>query len=285
MLQTMLVPLDSSSAAEAGLDWASDAAERSGAALRLLAVAGNGDRVLAEAYLRAQEQRLAMRGIPATSEVASGSVPDVILQRAAEADLTVMTYGTRKWLIGGALDVVMRDMTRPLVIVRGGCAPPPAAETVILVPLETAAYSRAVLGPVRVMAEALGARVMLCHVVSPVGPYLSTDKMPAETAALMAQEILGAMAELSGPAAGLRRVGLAVEMDARVGRPEEEIPRFARECGATLIAMATRGHDRLSRVLGSVAYSVVQSVRIPCLLVRPEDGVSAAATADNRANA
>ena len=285
MLRTVLVPLDSSPAAEAGLDWAADAAARAGSALRLLAVAHDGACVAAEEYLGGQEHRLATRGIPATSEVATGSVTNIILQRAAEVDLTVMTYGTKRWLIGGALDIVMRDGTRPLVIVRGGCDPPPVTEPVILVPLETSAYSRAVLGPVQAMAHALTARVVLCHVVSPVGPYLSIENMPSETAATMAKEMLGALAELSDAAAELRQAGIAVEMDARVGRPEEELPRFARECGATLIAMATRGHDRLSRVLGSVAYSVVQSVRIPCLLVRPEGEGSATAEASNRASA
>jgi nucleotide-binding universal stress UspA family protein len=57
---------------------------------------------------------------------------------------------------------------------------------------------------------------------------------------------------------------------ARVGRPVEEIIRFAREERVDMIVMATHGWTGLKHVLlGSVAEKVVRTSPIPVLTVKP----------------
>ncbi|NHN61030.1 MULTISPECIES: universal stress protein [Halorussus] len=55
----------------------------------------------------------------------------------------------------------------------------------------------------------------------------------------------------------------------REGRPESEIPEYARECGADVVATGTRGRHGENRFLiGSVAERVVRSCPVPVLTVR-----------------
>ncbi len=64
-----------------------------------------------------------------------------------------------------------------------------------------------------------------------------------------------------------------------LGDPAAEINRIAARSGVGLIAMATRGRDRLEkRMMGSVANDVVQSTHVPCLLIRPPTATSANST-------
>ncbi len=76
---------------------------------------------------------------------------------------------------------------------------------------------------------------------------------------------------LSNMAAGIEREGAKVEIVVAMGEASREIVRLAEQSEAGLIAMATRGTQTLSRVLGSVAYGVLQLARVPCLLIRPAD--------------
>jgi nucleotide-binding universal stress UspA family protein len=63
---------------------------------------------------------------------------------------------------------------------------------------------------------------------------------------------------------------LRVTPVARVGRPVDEIIRFASEEGADLIVMATHGWTGLKHVLlGSVAEKVVRMSPVPVLTVKP----------------
>lgn len=63
---------------------------------------------------------------------------------------------------------------------------------------------------------------------------------------------------------------LPVETITDIGEPDRRIKRAVERCGATLVAMATRGRERLDRrVPASVANAVMQSTSIPCLFVRP----------------
>ena len=62
-----------------------------------------------------------------------------------------------------------------------------------------------------------------------------------------------------------REVATAV----REGRPESEIPEYARDCDADVVATGTRGRHGENRFLiGSVAERVVRSCPVPVLTVR-----------------
>ncbi len=193
MIQRILAPLDGTQAAEAGLSWAEYAARRCGASIHLFTVVDrpdahvNGHLEKAKDYLRAKSESLRTRGVATEDDVAIGPAAESILAQAEAADLTVMTYGTSRWLFGGVLDRVMRDMKRPLVVVRGSpekASEPLAAERV-LVPLDTALYSGAVLPLASAVAKSLGASVVLCHIVAPVGLYRDPADAPPGVAQAM----------------------------------------------------------------------------------------------------
>jgi nucleotide-binding universal stress UspA family protein len=86
----------------------------------------------------------------------------------------------------------------------------------------------------------------------------------------------------SDTAAGLRQLGIAATSAVREGDPAHEIVEFARERGAAIVVIGTRGQTGLTRfILGSVARNVLEHA--PCsvlvvrekVAVRPETGTHA----------
>jgi universal stress protein A len=232
---------------------------------------GNGHVARAEEYLRARRDDMAEEGLTVNIEVASGPPPECILDRATAAELTVMTYGTKHWLFGGALDFMLQNMTRPLVVVRASSSQTrPAFDTPkVLVPLDTAPYSTHALPEAQRLAKALGASIVLCHVIDPVGPYLDAAKAPPGMARIIDDRMEKARSFLSDVAAKAERGGATVETVVAMGEAPQQIIGIAEQSQAGLIAMATRGTHNLSRLMGSVAYGVLQFGRVPALLVRP----------------
>jgi nucleotide-binding universal stress UspA family protein len=277
MLSSILAPLDRTPAAEAGLNWAVQAAGHYDSAIDLLTVVedeiseGNGHVAGAEEYLRAHRDDLETSGLTVNLEVVSGSPPECIVDRATSSELTVMTYGTKRWLFGGALDLMLQKMTRPLVVVRSPCgqASPAFDSGKVLVPLDMACYSSDALPQALAAARALAASIVLCHVIAPVGSYLDATDAPPGIARVIDDLMQEARSFLSGEAAKIEREGARVEIIVAMGDASQEIVRVAERSQAGLIAMATRGTETLSRLMGSVAYGVLQLGRVPCLLVRP----------------
>ena len=277
MLETILTPLNGTAAAEIGLTWAQNAASRSGATLRLLVVVNtteheaNGHVEEAEKYLRWQRDRIAATGLNVDTDIAVGSPGEEILKRAAGAELTVMTYTTSLWLHGGALDLVIKNMVNPLVVVRGQEGRPSRQFECekVLVPVDSAAHSKDVLPTAVNLSRALGASLVLCRIVAPIPGAYDRSGPPPEIARLIEEETIEADLLLAKTAKESQEQGVTAECFVSIGDPAREIIRAARECGAGLIAMATRGTNSMSRMLGSVALGVVQASPIPCLLVRP----------------
>lgn len=277
MVNRILAPLDGSPAAEVGLHWAQHAAECCRAAVDLLTVVepevanSDGHIARAEEYLQARRDDMAARGLTVDSEVVTGQPPQCILDKAGSVGLTVMTYGTSRWLFGGALDFMLRNMTRPLVVTRATSSQArPAFETAkVLVPLDTAPYSTHALPEAQQLAKAMAASIVLCHVIEPVGPYLDTANAPAGIARIIEDMMEKARSFMSDVAAKAERGGATVETVVVMGEAPQQIIRIAEQSHAGLIAMATRGTHNLSRLMGSVAYGVLQFGRVPALLVRP----------------
>ena len=276
-MKSILAPLDGTEAAEAGLAWVQHAASQCGAAVNLLTVIeemspdSNGRLETAESYLRARRDIITAEGLTVSIEVVVGPAAEQILHRASLAELTVMTYGTSRWLFGGALDMVMREMTQPLVIVRAAhsqTASRPETHK-MLVPMDMAAHSDHVLPVALTAARALGVSIVLCHVVAPIGIYRDPAQAPPGVARALEEMQDEAHRILASRAAQLERDGVSTEVLVVTGEVHREILRIAAASEASLIAMATRGNGSLSRVLGSVAYAVVQSTHLPCLLIRP----------------
>ena len=257
--------------------WARDAAARCGASLELLTVVdsakaeANGHVQAAEAYLRTQIERMAGAGVEVTSSVAVGALGEQITSRASQSGLTVMTYNTSRWRFGGALDLLLNGMVNPVVVVRAqeGHAPPAFQVSKILAPIGDTPGSRAAIPYAIDLCQALNAELVLCTVVTPIpGAYDKRNPPPDYARALEEQLALAEHAVVS-IATDLSKQGINADSFIRVGEPAREIIAAAREAGAGLIVMTTRGSDSMSRMLMSVALGVVQASPVPSLLIRP----------------
>ncbi len=280
MIAKILAPLDGTEIAEAGLTWAEHAAARCGASIRLLTVveqargASNGHSEQAEGYLRRHRDRLEAKGLSDESEVAVGTATDHILSQAKTADLTVMTSGTTRWLISAVLDHVLQEMRRPVVVARGvpGQTPSPPDLSKILVPLDRGSYSQQILPTAQKVAKALGASIILCHTVPPMGQHRDAADAPPGVARIIEEELDESRRFLAPVAERVEKDGVSVEIIVSMGDAPKEIIRIATRAQAGLIAMATRGRDRLEkRIVGSVANIVVETTNLPCLLAHPHN--------------
>jgi len=274
MVSKILVPLDCTEIAEAGLRWAEQAAQRSGAAVHLLTVVDpsepNAEKRAkdAEAYLQPRRDQLKSRGLTVKMEVATGEPAETILERTENVDLTVVSSGTVRWLISAVLDRVLERMTRPLVVVRASQNDPqlPATDR-ILVALDQVDYSSDVIPIVQDLAKALSASVTLCHVVA---PNVDEYGRPAPGRVSGPVDPLGqAEVFVARIAEQFESEGIKTETVIAIGDAPGQIVRTAQRAGAGLIALTTRGRDHLdSRLVGGTANAILHSSRLPCLLTR-----------------
>ena len=282
MITDILTPLDGTSAAEAGVEWSRRAAASLQATVRLLHIidedeASPSQREQAGIYLGRVRDSLTSDNVRAEIEVVAGRPADAIIERANRVDLTVMTSGTVRWMVSAVLDQVLQDVASPVVIVRAGagnensaaCSDTPQK---ILVPIDSAEYSSDVLPIVRDLARGLDASIVLLHVIPPVGNYLTRDDAPPGIARVLDQLVAESSALGRRSAWALKSGSVHLETITEIGDPQRTIIRTAEATGASLIAMATRGRDRLDkRISGSVANTVMESTSIPCLFVRTAD--------------
>ncbi len=75
---------------------------------------------------------------------------------------------------------------------------------------------------------------------------------------------------LDGIGAQLEKKGFNVTYSVLVGKPAEEIVRYAEDEGADLIVMASRGKSGISRWdMGNIAKKIVKATKIPVMLIKP----------------
>jgi nucleotide-binding universal stress UspA family protein len=141
----------------------------------------------------------------------------------------------------------------------------------VLVPLDGSRLAEGILPFVLQMTAPHELDVVLVRVERPIPPnaiegttYFTVDDIAARRR--KAREYLAEVA------AGLRRRGLRVAIDARYGDPVAEILAAAGESGADVIAMTTHGRTGVTRLLfGSVAEAVLRRARVPVLVMRVKD--------------
>jgi nucleotide-binding universal stress UspA family protein len=146
----------------------------------------------------------------------------------------------------------------------------------ILVGLDGSPLAETVLPPVRRLARALGAEVVLLHVTHVPD---TVRGLPAGVAVdeIVGQECERARTYLEAAARKIAEPGLTVQTVVRAGDAGAEIVRFAERERIDLIALATHGRSGLQRWLyGSVADAVLHTTSTPLLLLRPTgDGAAA----------
>ena len=145
-------------------------------------------------------------------------------------------------------------------------------ENAIVCGVDGSPESRAALAYATELADQLGARLVLAHVVEPipapfaaVGP--STDPVPSSFAAVSEREAEGE--RLLDDAAEATDAEHA-EQRVVTGIPAERLADLADDEGARLIVVGSRGRGPLrSALLGSVSTSLIGLARCPVLVVPP----------------
>lgn len=182
-------------------------------------------------------------------------------------DLIVMgthgRHGFKRWLLGSVAEDLVRRAPCPVFSVKEAWLGRPQDMAAILVPVDFSLASRTALHGARLLADHLGARLQILHVVQPPAyPEIyayATDTDYFEQARDKSYEILRSLVDEEGP---------AVETSIHViaGHPSREIIKFAEGNGSLMIVMAHLGFSGMSeRMLGSVTEYVVRSAACPVL--------------------
>jgi nucleotide-binding universal stress UspA family protein len=307
MLRSLLVPLDGSQMGEWSLPLATRVARSTGAELHLahVHVPYEPDHLLSNSsfqwegvdmwdydrrhlgqedqYLHGWEERLQGEGTTVDVKVLDHGTPvtDGLVAYSDEvgADLIVMTShgrsGLQRALWGSVADEMIRRTPVPVLVVHPDREDVPSAMVRavdhILVPLDGSPLAEGVLGPAKDLAEAMGARITLTHVVpdlSYLGPRILGFRPDRLEPALD-----GALAYLEPLAADLRREGLdATVHPVSGGEPAKSIAALADELGVDLVALATHGYGGVKRtMLGSVTDRLLAATELPLLVVRPRE--------------
>lgn len=302
MYESILVPLDGSSASEEALPVALEVAERTGARLELVIVRQHGapPYVLAEmpppdaeadrerrigldAYIENVATRARARGSDASATVLEGEIAETLIARAGatNASLIVMTtHGrggmSRLWL-GSVAERIVREIAVPVLLRRPSHSESAGAEPFtlrrLLVPLDESAVSESVVEPAAALASAFGAEIVLLRVVEPLiirarivtAPALEVDEEDLARQAKRAERYLDSVIERLQPKGLNARQHLMAHH-----QPARAILDATRDTQADAIAMATRGFGGLRRlVIGSVADKVLRGAECPLMVYRP----------------
>lgn len=136
----------------------------------------------------------------------------------------------------------------------------------IVVPLDGSPGAEAVLPFIEGLAGPVGAEVVLVRVEPPAGRTVLTPLPEFGEDALLAR-YHEAQHYVDTWVRALRGRGIRADALVRIGEAPSEIVAVAREIGADLIAMTTRGPSALRRLLvGSTADAVLRTASVPVIL-------------------
>ncbi|TMF41365.1 MAG: universal stress protein [Chloroflexi bacterium] len=309
MFKRILVPLDGSGRAERALPIAARLARATGGSIFLVRVLsteparlpsapgkpnlvqtiGQADRALAESYLAGVAESELLTGIPVQTYVPVGLISPSILTMAAEKHADIIAMCSHGYT------GVKRFADIPVLVLReGGSVPeerhPGERPLRVLVPLDGSDYARAALVPAAYLAAALAApgrgALHLTHIVQPTNEGKAARATQNTQALLnMAKEYLEATIHyLREGSLDPGIVNLNLEFTSSVIVDDEiaqGILRVAEDGGngegvgvfggCDAIAMTTQGYSGLQRWVGSVTERVLDTSRLPLLIVRPRE--------------
>ncbi len=311
MFQQVLVPLDGSFRAEQALSVAARLARATGGSLLLVRVVNppidysgglspvplmteqivESEMQGATDYLTEVAARPNLAGIESTTEVRFGFPAHQLSEAAQEhgSDLIVLCShgrtGFTRWALGSVAHTLVHQSTVPLLVLRQEHAlaqVETARPFCTLVPLDGSALAEAALAPALAVTEALAAPERgALHLVQVVKAFQSTTEQGFvselnEEARRLARSYLATVAERVESTMTGRRLAITSSVElasdvasALLGVAEQEGPG---RCD--LIAISTHGRGGLERwVMGSVTQRLLDTTRLPMLIVRPQKQV------------
>jgi nucleotide-binding universal stress UspA family protein len=303
MYKRMLVPLDGSELAEVVLPYARELAGRLDLELILLHVCetpGYDSQFMCRSYLEhaaeiIQKQSREVqsktgapsggKAVEVRAEVASGHPADEILRHAEEnsIDLVLMAThgrsGVRRWVLGSVADKVLRKSKTPIWLVRANIPEEIVHDEwlkrTMLVPLDGSKFAESVLPHVETLAKQRGAQlvsVVLLRVYNK--PFVTAD-YPEPDWEQHVKRIINHFRQeaeqyLAKVEKRLTDAGLNVRTEVLMGKPAEEIIKYAHNNHPNLVVMATHGSSGLSLwEYGNIADKILHGVSSPIFLVRP----------------
>jgi nucleotide-binding universal stress UspA family protein len=304
MYKTMLVPLDGSELAEVVLPYAKELAGRLDLELTLLHVcdsSGSDLQFMCRAYLEraagtVQEQSREVQsrtgapsGVKAVEvrvEVAAGHPAEEILSYAEEnsIDLILMAThgrsGVRRWVLGSIADKVLRKSKIPIWLVRANIPEEIIHDEwpkrTMLVPLDGSKFAESVLPHVETLSKQRGAElvnVVLLRVYEK--PFITADYPEPDSEAHEKRIINHFKQEAEQYLVRVEKhlvdAGLHVRKEVLMGKPADEIIKYAHNNHPNLVVMATHGSSGLSLwEYGDIANKILHGVSSPIFLVRPQ---------------
>jgi len=304
MYKKILVPLDGSKLSEAVFPYAKELAGRMDLDIVFLHVCSPEESELlpmhrvyierAAEIVKRQSQEVRKRTgiqtgvktIEAQVEMAVGHPAEEILNYADNHDIDLICMAThgrsgiRRWALGSVADKVLQASKVPVWLVRVGVPEEIAYDKwprrTILVPLDGSELAEAVLPHVKAvvkqrdsgLVDVVLLRVCEQPLITADYPFSDWEKHVKQMADYFQQE---AQNYLSGWEKRLKGDGIKVRSEVSIGRPSDEIIKYASISPFTLIVMATHGRSGLGRwAFGNVADRVLHGVSNPILLVRPK---------------
>ena len=288
MFDTIVVPLDGSSAAERVLAYVARLPSRR---VRLLQVFPDVSDLVpdpdlldawrraraedAEAYLGHLAEPLRGQGREVDQAWAFGEPAEQIVTAAAPGDLIAMSTHGRglagRVLLGSVADRVVRHAAAPTLLVRAGERPTGGAEVArLVVPLDGSKLAEQALPVAAELARELGVPVRLVRALDVDLVRAAVQAGPAVAAAHAASQArleTEILAELEARAASLREQGVAATAEVLHGAAVPAL--LAALVPDDLLVLTTHGRGNVGRwLLGSVAEPLVRQAVAPVLLVR-----------------
>jgi universal stress protein A len=143
----------------------------------------------------------------------------------------------------------------------------------IIVPTDFSKLSTSAFEYAKDLAEQMDAKIHLIYVMEKTPPLLSSRDSEVSEDEVMQSIYTQSSKRLKQMAEELRdETELQIAEVLRVGTDYEEIIKYAKESCGDLIVLATHGRTGvLHTVMGSVAEKVIQYVKCPVLVIKPEE--------------
>ena len=292
MHETLLVPLDGSSAAEIVLPYAGEIAARLGAEVTLASVSESSVIDIAslyQSYLERIKEQLqgqiedygAKKGARVFNTILLGKPADEILRYADESNASLIVIASRgssgrgPWLLGNVTAKVLRATSSPVLLIRAGANREAFQQKRlvkrILVPLDGSEVGEAAIPCTEVLAKALGAELVLFQALHPAVTLTYADVAAVPYTQPIADESRrnSAITYLNGVGKQLKERGLNTSSVVDLGTPADQIIDYAKANDIDIIAMSTHGRSGIGRwVFGSVTDKVLHAGDTAILVVR-----------------
>ena len=292
MYESVLIPLDGSSAAEISLPYAEEIAAKFNSEIILLSVsaptADDKDRLyhsyldgIAENVQGRLEARMGKEKVRVKTEVVFGKSASEILRYADEGNVSLIAMASRglsghgPWLLGHVAGKVLRAAEIPVLLVRPSADKAVSKEGAlvkkILLPLDGSKVGEAAIPCVESLALTLNAEIVLLQIIK-LSALVASEGAAMSSAMIREEEEFkraSAVAYLKDIEKNLLAKGLKTAIAVGSGSPADQIIDFAETNSIDLIAMSTHGRSGIGRwVFGSVTDKVLHSGDTSVLTVR-----------------